>query len=121
MDVDVLFGLISEAATTVREIGADYIGKPFSAAMVRDLSDKVERSLDGINSELSDLGIEVYADVVPMVCDLSDKVERSLDGINSELRNDLGIEVYADVVPMVYEYRVKGHLRLRKAGDHGKL
>ncbi len=88
MDVDVLFGLISEAATTVREIGADYIGKPFSAAMVRDLSDKVERSLDGINSEL---------------------------------RNDLGIEVYADVVPMVYEYRVKGHLRLRKAGDHGKL
>ena len=88
MDVDVLFGLISEAATTVREIGADYIGKPFSAAMVRDLSDKVERSLVGINSEL---------------------------------RNDLGIEVYADVVPMVYEYRVKGHLRLRKAGDHGKL
>lgn len=88
MDVDVLFGLISEAATTIREIGADYIGKPFSAAMVRDLSDKVERSLDGINSEL---------------------------------RNDLGIEVYADVVPMVYEYRVKGHLRLRKAGDHGKL
>ncbi len=88
MDVDVLFGLISEAATTVREIGADYIGKPFSAAMVRGLSDKVERSLDGINSEL---------------------------------RNDLGIEVYADVVPMVYEYRVKGHLRLRKAGDHGKL
>ena len=88
MDVDVLFGLISEAATTVREIGADYIGKPFSAAMVRDLSDKVERSLDGINSEL---------------------------------RNDLGIEVYADVVPMVYEYRVKGYLRLRKAGDHGKL
>ena len=67
MEVGRFFSLINEAVNTIKEVGADYIGEPLSDAVIYNLYDKMEKNLDGINSELRFyLGIEVYVEALPV-------------------------------------------------------
>lgn len=63
MEAGKLIQLIIEARERVRDVGAGFLYKPYTATMMENLACSVEISLDGINRELSSvLGIELYVD-----------------------------------------------------------
>lgn len=63
MEAGKLIQLIIEAGERVKDRGASFLYKPFTATTMYELNRSVDISLEGINRELSsELGIELYVD-----------------------------------------------------------